>query len=224
MPQQTAVIIGSSGLIGEALTSLLLQDDRFSQVRILVRRPVSLRHPKLDIRVVNFDEPDELSAQLGNGDCLFCCVGTTQKKVKGDKQAYRKVDYDIPITTARLGITNGFRQYLLVSAVGANPNSGNFYLQLKGSVEEDLTVLPYQAIHIFRPSLLLGHRQESRTGEKIAQVLMPALSFLLQGPLRKYRAIGARQVAQAMTVAALSGEAGVHVYQYDQIKQLSKNV
>ncbi len=156
--------------------------------------------------------------ELGKGDSIFCCVGTTQKKVKNDKTAYRKVDYDIPVTAAQMAVKNGFKKYLLVSAIGANPNSANFYLQLKGSVEEDIRSLPFESIHIFRPSLLLGNRKEKRTGEKIAQFLLPLLSWAMVGPLRQYRPISGEKVAAAMMQAALSPAMGLHIYQYDQIE------
>lgn len=196
----------------------LLQNDQFSSVRILVRKPVELRHPKLEVKQVSFEDAESFNECLGKADSLFCCVGTTQKKVNNDKTAYRKVDYDIPVTAAQMASHNGFRKYLLVSAVGANPNSANFYLQLKGSVEEDISPLPFESIHIFRPSLLMGQRSEKRTGERIAQVLMPAISWVMMGPLRKYRPISGGKVAKAMMNAALSPATGLHYYQYDQMK------
>lgn len=218
MQTQTAVIIGATGMVGGSLLQQLLQNDQFSSVRILVRKPVAYKHPKLEVKLVNFDDVESFNDGLGKADIIFCCVGTTQKKVKNDKTAYRKVDYDIPVTAAQMAAKNGFRKYLLVSAVGANPNSANFYLQLKGSVEEDISVLPFDSIHIFRPSLLMGNRQEKRTGEKIAQLVMPAISWLMAGPLRKYKPISAEKVAISMMKAALSAENGIHIYHYDDMK------
>lgn len=218
MQTQTAVIIGATGMVGGLLLQQLLQNDQFSSVRILVRKPVPLSHPKLEVKLVNFDDADSFNDGLGKGDIVFCCVGTTQKKVKNDKTAYRKVDYDIPVTAAQMAAKNGFRKFLLVSAVGANPNSANFYLQLKGSVEEDISVLPFDSIHIFRPSLLIGNRQEKRTAEKIAQAVMPAISWLLAGPLRKYKPISGEKVAISMMKAALSPDNGLHIYHYDDMK------
>lgn len=205
-------------MVGGSLLQQLLQNDQFSSVRILVRKPVAYKHPKLEVKLVNFDDVESFNDGLGKADIIFCCVGTTQKKVKNDKTAYRKVDYDIPVTAAQMAAKNGFRKYLLVSAVGANPNSANFYLQLKGSVEEDISVLPFDSIHIFRPSLLMGNRQEKRTGEKIAQLVMPAISWLMAGPLRKYKPISAEKVAISMMKAALSAENGIHIYHYDDMK------
>ena len=202
MHRKTAVVLGATGLIGQHLVQELLQNDLFSKVRILVRRPLNLNHPKADIQVVNFNDEKDIAARIDIGDVIFCCIGTTRKKVKGNKTEYRKVDYDIPIITARLGVQHGFSQFLLVSAIGANPVAANFYLQLKGCIEEDITALPFESIHIFRPSLLLGNRQEFRLGERIAQVVVKATSFLLIGAWRTYKPIQAADVAKSMVAAA----------------------
>jgi len=220
MHRKTAVVLGATGLIGQHLVQELLQNDLFSKVRILVRRPLNLNHPKADIQVVNFNDEKDIAARIDIGDVIFCCIGTTREKVKGNKTEYRKVDYDIPIITARLGVQHGFSQFLLVSAIGANPVAANFYLQLKGCIEEDITALPFESIHIFRPSLLLGNRQEFRLGERIAQVVVKATSFLLIGAWRKYKPIQAADVAKSMVAAANREIAGVHMYEYDEMKTL----
>jgi len=220
MHRKTAVVLGATGLIGQHLVQELLQNDFFTKIRILVRRPLTLNHPKLDIQVVDFNEEKDIAARIDIGDVIFCCVGTTRKKVKGNKTEYRKVDYDIPIITARLGVQHGFSQFLMVSAIGANPVAANFYLQLKGCIEEDITALPFESIHIFRPSLLLGKREEFRLGERIGGVVMKALSFLLIGAWRKYRPMQAADVAKSMVAAANREIAGVHLYEYDEMKAL----
>jgi uncharacterized protein YbjT (DUF2867 family) len=220
MHRKTAVVLGATGLIGQHLVQELLQDEFFSKVRILVRRPFSIDHPKADIQVVNFNDEKDIAARIDIGDVIFCCIGTTRKKVKGNKTEYRKVDYDIPIITARLGIQHGFNQFLMVSAVGANPIAANFYLQLKGCIEEDITALPFESIHIFRPSILLGKREEYRPGENIGKALASAISFLLLGAWRKYKPIPAAHVAKAMVAAANKEQAGVHVYEYDEMREL----
>ena len=220
MYRKTAVVLGATGLIGQHLVQELLQNEFFSKVRILVRRPLNLNHPKADIQVVNFNDEKDIAARIDIGDVIFCCIGTTRKKVKGNKTEYRKVDYDIPIITARLGVQHGFSQFLMVSAIGANPVAANFYLQLKGCIEEDVTALPFESIHIFRPSLLLGKREEFRLGERIGGVAIKAISFLLIGAWRKYRPIQAAEVARSMVAAANREIAGVHLYEYDEMKAM----
>jgi uncharacterized protein YbjT (DUF2867 family) len=220
MHRKTAVVLGATGLIGQHLVQELLENEFFSKVRILVRRPLTFKHPKADVQVVNFNDEKDIAAKIDIGDVIFCCIGTTRKKVKGNKTAYRKVDYDIPIITARLGVQHGFNQFLMVSAIGANPVAANFYLQLKGCIEEDVTALPFESIHIFRPSILLGKREEFRLGESIGKVIVKAFSFLLLGGWRKYKPIYAAEVATAMVAAANKEVAGVHMYEYDEMMKL----
>lgn len=220
MHRKTAVVLGATGLIGQHLVQELLNNEYFSKVRILVRRPLSIKHPKADVQVVNFHDEKDIAAKLDIGDVIFCCIGTTRKKVKGNKTEYRKVDYDIPIITARLGVQHGFNQFLLVSAIGAHPAAANFYLQLKGCVEEDITALPFESIHIFRPSILLGKRNEFRMGERIGKVIMQAISVFLIGAWRKFKPMQAIHVAQSMVAAANKEIAGVHMYEYDEMKEL----
>jgi uncharacterized protein YbjT (DUF2867 family) len=220
MHRKTAVVLGATGLIGEQLVQELLLNEYFSKVRILVRRPIPLQHPKAEVLIVNFQDEKDIAAKIDIGDVIFCCIGTTRKKVKGDKTEYRKVDYDIPIITARLGVQHGYSQFLLVSAIGANPAAANFYLQLKGCVEEDITALPFESIHIFRPSVLLGKRKEFRLGERIAGVMIRAASFLLAGGWRKYKPITGEQVARAMVAAANKEISGIHLYEYNDMQKL----
>ena len=221
MQAKTAVLLGATGLIGNHLLQLLLQDEHYSTIRALVRKPLPVIHPKLEARVTDFNDLHDFNTAMGSGDTIFCCIGTTMKKVKGNKALYHQIDVDIPVHAAQWGIDKGYSQFLVVSAIGANTKSSNFYLRLKGSMEESIHALPYPAIHIFRPSLLLGNREEVRKGEKIARHIMPALSFLLPGTLKKYRAIQAVEVAKAMLAAAQTAKAGVNVYEYAQIKMLS---
>lgn len=221
MHRQTAVVIGATGLIGSQLVDLLLHDNDFSEVRILVRRAVSISHPKLKVEIVDFDNYHDVKEKLGSSHSLFCCVGTTQKKVRGDKSAYRKVDFDIPVNSAHAATENGIKRYLMVSSIGANPGSNNFYLKLKGEAEQAISKLPFESIHFFRPSLLLGDRKEFRMGEKIAQVSMRMFSFVFFGGIKKYKPIQSREVAKAMLVAAKKGNVGTQVHEYSNIISLS---
>lgn len=213
----TAVVLGATGFIGEQLVQQLLNDAAFSKVRILVRRPVKLSHPKLEVEIVNFDNLAEYRRKLGRGDCIFCCIGTTQKKVKGDKNAYRKIDVDIPVNAAKMGKDAGFTNYLLVSAIGADAHSKNFYLRLKGEVEREIADLKFKSFHAFRPSILLGERKEFRLAELLGKGVMRGLSSLFIGNLKKYKGIEGANVARAMVAAAKSDGKGMYVHHYDDI-------
>ena len=223
MKELTAVVIGATGLTGNLLVEELLNDDDFKSVRTLVRNPTDMDHPKLEQRVVNFNDKNDYAQKFGEGDIIFCCVGTTQKKVNKDKAAYAKVDYDLPVNAAEIGISKGFKQFLIVSAIGANENSSNFYLSLKGKTENRLKQFPYISIGIFQPSILNGNRKESRIGERFLQVIMDLLSFLLLGPLKKFRAIGANNVAKAMVEASKKQSPGIHYYQYSEMMYLVRS-
>jgi uncharacterized protein YbjT (DUF2867 family) len=217
MNESTAIVIGATGLIGNSLVKQLLNDSSFSKITILVRTWDDFSHPKLEVIPVNFNNLDELRRKLPIGKAIFCCIGTTQKKVKGDKDAYRKIDFDIPVNIAQLGIEKGYRQYLLVSAVGANSQSSNFYLRLKGQVEEAICKLPFESITIFRPSVLIGNRKENRIGERIGIALVKIFSFLLTGKRSIYKAIHADNVARAMLVSATLNKKGITINHYDEI-------
>jgi uncharacterized protein YbjT (DUF2867 family) len=220
MSGHTAVIVGATGLIGKEIVQRLLDDPGFSTVRVLVRHWNGPLHAKLQVITVDFNDLQQLRDSMGTGDALFCAVGTTRSKVKNDLVEYRKVDVDIPINVARIGAAKGFRKFMLVSAVGANSKSGNFYLRFKGEVEEAVSKLQYQAIHIFRPSLLVGERSEKRMGERVGKIISQLIGFLLVGGLSRYKAVKGADVAQAMINAWKSPAQGVHIYHYDDIMRL----
>jgi uncharacterized protein YbjT (DUF2867 family) len=220
MMNKTATIIGGTGLIGSHLLQLLLEDDHFQTIRVLVRRPFPHSHPKLEAKLIDFSDAESFKLGIEGSDAVFCAIGTTQQKVKGDQEAYRRIDYDIPVKAARFCNETGCSQFLLVSSVGADKNSSNFYLRLKGEVEEVIFKNSIPSIHIFRPSLLLGKRKEHRSGEKISQTIMPLFSFALIGKWSKYKPIEAENVAKAMISASKSGILGHHVYEYADMRRL----
>jgi uncharacterized protein YbjT (DUF2867 family) len=217
MKQNSIALIGASGLIGSHILEFLLKDDRYGHIKLLVRSPMRVDHPKVEVLLVDFADHAAVRDALKGSDALFCAVGTTTKKVKGNKDAYRKVDYDIPVDTARLALKIGYRQFLFVSSVGARSNHNNFYLKLKGEAEEAIGALGYPSFEIFRPSLLLGHRKESRPAERIAQWFLPLFSFLLP---QKLKPIAAKEVAKAMVLVAGRELTGTHLYHYKEMKQV----
>lgn len=210
-----AVVAGATGLIGKALVQLLLSEQAYSDITLIVRRPTGIVHPKLHETVVDFDRLAETDVNLAGAD-VFCTLGTTMKKAR-TKEAFRHVDFNYPLALGRMANTQGASQFFIVTAMGANPSSPIFYNRVKGEVEEALRGLGLPALHIFRPSLLLGSRTEFRMGERIASSVSGFLSPFLAGPLRKYRPVQARAVAEAMVFAAQSGLPGNHLYESDRI-------
>jgi uncharacterized protein YbjT (DUF2867 family) len=217
----TATLIGATGLIGGYLLDELLKDDSFDSVRILIRRPLALTHPKLEMKLVDFADAESFRLALEGSEVVFCAVGTTQKKVKGDKTAYRKVDYDMPVNAARFCKMTGCEKFVLVSSVGASSKSNNFYLKLKGEVEDAVKAVGLRSVHIVRPSMLLGERKEFRLGERIGKSLMKIFSFLIPS---KYKPVHARVVARAMVVLAKIGKEGSNSYEFAVIKKLVKSI
>ena len=215
----TATLVGATGLIGSYLLQELLNDTYFDTVRILIRRPVDFTHPKLEKKIVDFNDSDSLLVALSNSDVLFCAIGSTMKKVKGDKEAYRKIDFDIPVKLARFCKMTGCEKFILVSSAGANSKSSNFYQRLKGETDEAVKGSGLKTIHIMRPSLLLGERKEFRLGENIGKAIMTSLSFLIP---EKYKAIQGKDVAKVMLALAKKNEEGVFVHENSEIRNLSK--
>jgi uncharacterized protein YbjT (DUF2867 family) len=216
--KKTSLVLGATGLIGRHLLSLLLQDKRYSLVRVLVRKPLPIQHAKLQQITANFDN---LSAYADSFavDEVFCCLGTTIKKA-GSQEAFYKVDATYPYEAAKLAKEKGARQYLIVTAMGADKNSRIFYNRVKGEVEEKIGTLNFPSFHILHPSLLMGERNEKRTGEQIGQAVMGTLGFLMVGPLKKYRAIEGSQVAKAMLYIANQNLTGKHIFESDQLQEL----
>jgi uncharacterized protein YbjT (DUF2867 family) len=200
-----------------------LNDDSFAKVRVLVRRKLNIENKKLEQQLANFNDINDYAEKFGFGDVIFCCIGTTQKQVKGDKELYEKIDFDIPINAARMGEVNKFKKFLIVSSVGANESSSNFYLKLKGRTENALQTFSFRSISIFRPSILLGNRKEIRPGEKLMQSIMKNISFLFFGSYKKYRAIYASDVAKAMVKKSKINEQGIFILDYTEMMTLLKN-
>lgn len=223
MNELTAVVIGATGLTGNLVVEELLKDEAFKIVRVLVRKKMNTIHQKLQQKIVDFNDPEDYSEKFGEGDVIFCCIGTTRKKVKGDKILYEKIDYDIPVNAAGIGIAKGFKKFLIVSAIGANQNSSTFYLRLKGKTENALKQFPFVSLEIFRPSIINGNRKENRTLEKVVQAVMDLLSFLFLGPLKKFRAIGADNIAKAMVNASKANNKGVNYYRYEEMMDMARD-
>ncbi|OLC08885.1 MAG: hypothetical protein AUJ01_12425 [Acidobacteria bacterium 13_1_40CM_3_65_5] len=213
---RTALLAGATGLVGNHVLNLLLGDAKWSHVVTVGRRTTTQRHEKLEQRVLDLGELETVSDLLHLDD-VFCCLGTTIKRA-GSQPAFRLVDHAFVVGLARAGLRAGAKQFLLVSAIGADPKSPVFYSRVKGETEAAIRKLPYRSIQIFRPSLLLGERAEFRLGERIAMLGAPVLPALLFGRLRRYRPIQAATVARAMVTIAHEAPRGPNVFEYDAMR------
>src|SRR5690349_1794944 len=179
------VIAGATGVIGRACVQRLLADPDVIQVNVITRRPTGQKDAKLVEHVTDFDELRAYAAghpALFNADAVLCCLGTTMR-VAGSREAFEKVDYTYVKELAELASAKKVPRFLMVSAVGASPRAGAFYSRVKGRAEETVRALPFRCVHIMRPSLLLGERDERRPGEEAAKKFAPLLAPLLFGPL-----------------------------------------
>jgi uncharacterized protein YbjT (DUF2867 family) len=220
---QTVTLIGSSGLVGAHLLDLLMQDEATTTIILPVRRDPGISHPKVRVVIMDFADEALYADVVSGSECVFCAVGTTNKKVGGDKDAYRKVDFDIPVKAAKAAAAAGVYSFVLVSAIGANPdNNANFYLKLKGVTEEVVSKEHIPQVVLVRPSFLLGDRKESRPAEAVGKVLAGIISPLLFGGGRKFKAIQASDVAKAMLIATRKLPKGIHVLEFDQMRALVK--
>lgn len=205
-------MVGGSGLVGKEVISELIASEKYAEVVTLTRKPLDFTHPKLSSIIFNFDYPD---ASVVCGDDIFCCLGTTMKKA-GSKEAFYRVDYTYPIEIAQLGYQNGAKRFAIVTAMGADSRSMFYYNRVKGDVEATLKKIGFDALLIFRPSLLVGNRGETRIGEQIGEGLSKILRPLI--PI-KYRSIEARKVAKAMVTITASNVKGTLVYESDVMQE-----
>jgi nucleoside-diphosphate-sugar epimerase len=202
MSKKTALVLGASGLVGGYLVNLLLQDNRYSEVRCLVRKPlakadfVDPQH-KLQPVTIDFNQLQEYQGYFGV-DHVFCCLGTTLKRA-GSQQAFRRVDFEYVHVAAQLARAQRAEGFVWISSLGADAKSAHFYLKVKGELDNAIMRMPqlkYAAA--VKPSLILGKRADARLLEDTAQRLAPYVTPLMRGPLKKYRPIHALSVAKQM--------------------------
>jgi uncharacterized protein YbjT (DUF2867 family) len=212
-----ALLAGATGLVGERCLIRLLDHPAYAQVTVWSRRPLARAHAKLTVDLVDFDSLPPVPV-----DCteIFCCLGTTIRKA-GTQEAFRRVDHDYPVALAVRAKAAAVRQFLMVSSLGADANSPVFYSRVKGETERDVAAIGLPRHVFLRPSLLLGSRQEQRSGEGMAIAAFRLLRPLLAGPLRKYRPVEGDDVAAAMVYAA-NHDTPSGVIESDRIEQLAR--
>ncbi|WP_205161160.1 NAD(P)H-binding protein [Niallia nealsonii] len=218
--EKKALIIGATGLVGEHLLQILLQSNTYKEIIAFVRKPLEYRHKALKEVIIDFDQLDQYQQYFAVDD-IYCCLGTTIKKAKNQKNMM-KIDVDYPIKCAELGKQMGAKQFIVISAIGANSKSSIFYSRIKGILEEKLEALSFEALLILQPSLLLGEREEFRFGEKLSSFILPLLHPLMAGPLKKYKGIHAEKVASTMYKIAQMDQKGVVVLSSDKIEALAE--
>ena len=210
---KTAIIIGATGLVGSQVLNLLLEDKRYSKIKVFHRRTTGINHPKLEEHIIDFDEIEEWK-ELITGDELYSALGTTIKKAGSQEQQYT-IDYTYQYEVAKAAAENGVKKYSLVSSAGADYESRMFYSRLKGELDDDVKNLPFKVIAILRPSILAGDRNERRLGESVGMFF---IKFLTKIPgLKKYRPISGETVAKGMINSLHRCPKGYHIFELDEI-------
>ncbi len=194
----TAIIIGATGATGRDLVDLLLQDTAFDAIHVFVRRPLAISDPMIETHLVDFDQIDFWKSGI-RGDVLFSCLGTTLRAA-GSQEAQWKVDYDYQFNFAKAAHENGVPTLVLMSSMGANPQSSVFYMKMKGQLEEAVKLLGFSNTIIVRPPSLI-RRNSDRWGEKVGVMALKMLNKV--GILRSMKPLSTEAVARAMLTCSL---------------------
>jgi uncharacterized protein YbjT (DUF2867 family) len=218
MDARTALIFGSTGLIGNLLLEELNNSSLYTAVKSFVRQPTGITEPKVEEIITDFSNPDLISTKV-KGDDLFICLGTTIKKA-GSVANMEKIDRDLPLKIAEIAAKNGVKRIAVVSSIGAGAAAANYYLRIKGEMEDGILKMNFENVAIVRPSMLLGERTEKRAGEMVGKVVMMTVSPLLAGKLKKYRAIHGRDVARAM-ISILNKDQVKNYYESDELQKIA---
>ncbi|RZS99080.1 nucleoside-diphosphate sugar epimerase [Aquimarina brevivitae] len=216
MPK-TAIVLGATGLTGGVLLDKLLQDDRYDKIKLFSRSSVGIENPKIEEHLIDVLRLRDYG-DLFTGDDVFCCVGTTKSK-SPDKETYHAIDYGIPVSAARLCKTNAIPTLLIISALGANPESTIFYNRTKGEMEKAVLEFEIKNTYILQPALIDSKRQERRIGEFLFIQLMRLINPVLVGRLKKYRSIEPETITDALVWLA-NNEYPTQRIPSDQIKEL----
>ena len=217
---KTALIFGSSGLIGNELLKTILFKNNYSNIKIFVRTVPEINNSKVEIIKTDFRNLEKYKDKINGDDCYFC-IGTTKKDTP-DKNEYRRIEYDLPVNIAIIAKKNSVNSFFYVSSIGANPKASSGYLKNKGQVEEELKNLNFSKLAIIRPSLLIGNRKSFRLGEVIFTPVMNTLTLFAFGSLKKYKPIKIENVVKAMLYISTSTSNKI-VYESNELETLAKS-
>ena len=214
---KTAIILGATGLTGSILLKKLLKDPVYEKIKLFSRSTADMNSPKIKEHLIDMFQLENHSEAF-KADVVFCCIGTTKSKTP-DKETYKKIDYGIPVTAAKLAKQNGIETFIVISAMGADANSSIFYNKTKGEMQRDVLSQNIKNTYILQPSLIVGDRDENRFGEKVATFFMKTFGFLIP---KKYKMIKAETIAKAM-LALAKKEFPKQQITSDEIKQIAQN-
>ena len=214
---KTALLFGSSGLIGSNLLDNLINNNNYNKIKIFVRGLPSINNSKVEVIKTDFMDLDTLKENLIGDDCFFC-IGTTHKDTP-DKNEYRRIEYDLPVHLAKIAKFNSINNFIYVSSIGANPKASSTYLKNKGQAEEELKKIGFSNLSIIQPSFLVGNRKAFRISEALGIPVMKFLSLFFLGGFKKYTPINVEIVVKAMINIA-SENYNEQTYLSDRLQEL----
>ena len=214
---KTALLFGSSGLVGSHVLSQLISNNNYSKIKLFVRSSINISDPKIEIIQTDFNNLENHREDIKGDDCFFC-IGTT-KKNSPDKNEYKRVELEVPKQIAKIAKSNLVNSFVFISSGYADPKSSGDYLKFKGEVEEELKRLNFPKLGIMRPSFLLGDRKENRIGEKIGIFVFKLLSPIFLGPLKKMKPIHSATVAKAM-IAITQNDSSKTIFESNEISEI----
>ena len=217
---KTALVFGSSGLVGSHLVRLMNKNSNYEKIKLFVRSTSEIKTSKIEIINTDFNNLSNHKEDINGDDCFFC-IGTTKKNTP-DKDEYRRIEYDIPVEIAKIAKSNSINSFFYVSSGFADSKSSSAYLKNKGQVEEELIKLNFSILGIMRPSFLLGNRKEKRPGEEVGIFFFKIFSPLLLGPLKKMRPIQSEKVAKVMINVA-NENLKKTIFESNEIAELALN-
>jgi len=217
---KTALIFGSSGLVGSHLVSLIIKNNNYNKIKLFTRSETTVANYKIEIIKTDFNNLENHKDSIIGDDCFFC-IGTTRKNTP-DKNEYIKIEYNLPVEVAKIAKGNSVESFTYVSSLGANPNASSLYLKNKGQAEKTLKQLNFRKLSVMKPSILLGNRRENRIGEKIGIFVMKSFSPLFFGKMKKYKPIKVENVAKAMVKVAEKNFQQT-IFESDKIMEISNS-
>ena len=217
---KTAIIFGSTGLIGNELFKTILLNNSYDKIKVFVRSIPEMNNPKVEIIKTDFNNLERYKDKIKGDDCFFC-IGTTKKDTP-DKDEYRRIEYNIPVDVAKIAKVNSVNSFFYISSIGANANASSDYLKNKGQVEEELKNLNFSKLAIIRPSLLVGNRKSFRLGEIIFTPIMNTLTIFAFGSLKKYKPIKIENVVKA-TLYISKNESKEIIFESDELERIAKS-
>ena len=214
--KKKAILLGATGLTGSHLLKLLIEDSDYEKIKVFTRKKLTTAHSKIEEHVVDLLKLSDYANEF-TGDVVFCCIGTTKAKTP-NKALYRAIDYGIPVEAAKLAKQNSIPHFIVISALGANPNSKVLYSQLKGEMERNVLAQQIEHTYLLQPSLIVGNRKEKRMGEDLSKLFMKLFGFLIPA---RYKMIQGKTIAQAM-LQLTSKPNKQKMIPSDKIKEIAK--